>query len=70
MAGRPAVCGDDQNDAVIHRVVMAAVNGMTDFLRRERKRVPEEVVLKAQRLECLVFAGYASYFEGHEPPRL
>ena len=59
-----------KDNALIHRVVVSAVNGMTEFLTHERKRVPEEVVLKAQRLESLVFAGYDSYFEGHEPPGL
>ena len=59
-----------KQDALIHRVVASAVNGMTDFLTYERKRLPEEVVLKDQRLESLVFAGYDSYFEGHEPPAL
>lgn len=54
-----------KSDTMIHRVVVSAVNGMTDYLICERKRVPEEVVLKAQRLESLVFAGYDSYFEGH-----
>jgi hypothetical protein len=59
-----------KSDTMIHRAVVSAVNGMTDYLTSERKRVPEEVVLKAQRLESLVFAGYDSYFEGHEPPGL
>lgn len=59
-----------KDDSLIHRVVVSAVNGMTEFLTCERKRVPEEVVLKAQRLESLVFAGYDSHFEGHEPPGL
>jgi hypothetical protein len=59
-----------KNDAMIHRVVVCAVNSMTDYLTYERKRVPEEVVLKAQRLESLIFEGYDSYFEGHEPPGL
>jgi len=59
-----------KNDAMIHRTVVSAVNAMTDYLTCERKRVPEEVVLKAQRLESLVFAGYDSYFEGHEPSGL
>jgi hypothetical protein len=58
-----------KNDATIHRIVVSAVNGMTDYLTCERKRVPEEVVLKAERLESLVFAGHDS-FEGHEPPGL
>ena len=59
-----------QNDAMVHRSVVSAVNGMTDFLTCERKRVPEEVVLKAERLESLIFAGYDPEFEGHEPPGL
>ena len=59
-----------KNDAMIHRVVVSAVNGMTDCLTCERKKVPQEVVFKAQRLESLVFAGYDPYFEGHEPPGL
>jgi len=45
---------------LVHRAVVSAVNGRTDYLTCERKRVPEEVVLKAQRLESLVFAGYDS----------
>jgi hypothetical protein len=40
------------------------------LLDMRARRVPEEVVLKAQRLESLVFAGYDSYFEGCEPPGL
>jgi hypothetical protein len=59
-----------KNDAMIHRVVVRAVNGMTDYLTCERKRVPEEIVVKAQRLESLVFSGYDPYFEGDEPPGL
>ena len=59
-----------RNDAMIHRIVVRAVNGMTDYLTCERKRVPEEVVIKAQRLESILFAGYDCYFEGDEPPGL
>jgi hypothetical protein len=55
---------------MIHRVVVSAVNSMTDYLTCERKRLPDEVVLKAQRLESLVFTGYDSCFEGDEPPGL
>ena len=67
--GRPDG-GMRKKDVMLHRVVVSAVNGMTDYLECERKRVPEEVVLKAQRLESMVFAGYDSYSEGHEPPGL
>jgi hypothetical protein len=57
-----------KRDALIHRTVVSAVNGLTEFLMAERKRVPEQVVQDAQRLESLVFSGYDSYFEGDEPP--
>ena len=59
-----------KNDALIHRVVVRVINGLTDFLTCERKRVPEKVVWDAQRLESLVFSGYDSDFEGFEPPGL
>jgi hypothetical protein len=50
--------------------VVRVINGLTDFLTCERKRVPEKVVWDAQRLESLVFSGYDSDFEGFEPPGL
>jgi hypothetical protein len=59
-----------RDDALIHRAVASAVNGMIDYLTCERSRVAEEFVLKAQRLESLVCAGYDPYFEGYEPPGL
>jgi hypothetical protein len=59
-----------KRDPLIHRSVVSAVNGLTDFLMVERKRVPEGVIQDAQRLESLVFSGYDSYFEGDEPPGL
>jgi hypothetical protein len=54
-------------DALIHKSVAAAVNGLVDFLRAERKRVPNDVLRDAERLECLLFSGYDPYFEGDEP---
>ena len=59
-----------KRDPLIHRSVVEAVYGLTDFVMAERKRVPERVVRDAQRLESLVFDGYDSYFEGNEPPGL
>jgi len=50
--------------------VVSAVSGLMDFVMAERKRVPEQVVADAQRLESLVFDGYDSCFEGDEPPGL
>jgi len=40
-----------KRDALMHRVVVEAVNGLTDFLSVERKRVPEVVIRDAERLE-------------------
>ena len=59
-----------KRDLLIHRVVMSAVNGLTEFLTTERKRVPAQVLWDAQRLECLLFDGYDPHFEGDEPPGL
>ena len=44
-----------------------AVNGLTDFLEVERKRLPDHVLRDAERLECLLFSGYDPYFEGMNP---
>ena len=59
-----------KSDALIHRKVVEAVNGLTDFLSVERKRVPENVLYDDQRLESMLFAGYDCHFEGEEPPGL
>ena len=59
-----------KRDPLIHRAVLSAVNGLTNYLTVERKRVPEKVVWDAQRLESLLFSGYDSDFEGDEPPGL
>ena len=48
--------------------LVEAINGLTDFLRAERKRVPRDVLWEAERLECLVFSGYDPHFDGDEPP--
>jgi hypothetical protein len=57
-------------DALIHKSVAAAVNGLVDFLCAERKRVPNDVLRDAERLECILFSGYDPNFEGDEPPGL
>lgn len=59
-----------KRDPLIHRVVVEAANGLTEFLMQERKRVPGVVLRDADRLECIIFSGYDCYFEGDEPPRL
>ena len=58
------------SDPLIHRKVVGAVNGLSDFLEEERKRVPEQVLWDAERLECLLFSGYDPHFDGDEPPGL
>ena len=57
-------------EALIHKSVAAAVHGLVDFLSAERKRVTDEVLRDAERLECLLFSGYDPHFEGDEPPGL
>ena len=55
---------------LIHRSVVSAVNGLTEFLQAERKRTPGNVLRQAQRLECRLFSGFDPEFEGDEPPGL
>jgi hypothetical protein len=59
-----------KSDALIHRSLAAAVNGIVEFLGEERKRVPGDILLDAERLECLLFGGYDPHFVGDEPPGL
>jgi hypothetical protein len=59
-----------KGDPLIHRNVATAINGLTDFLEVERKRVPGDVLCEAERLECLLFGEYDPHFEGDEPPGL
>ena len=55
---------------MLHRNVVKAAHGLVEYLRSERKRVPDEVLLEAERLECLLFLGYDPHFDGYEPPGL
>jgi hypothetical protein len=59
-----------RHDQLIHRDVAKAINGLTEFLRLERKRVPGKILSEADRLECLFFDGFDPHFEGDEPPGL
>jgi hypothetical protein len=59
-----------KNDTKIHKNVVKAVNGLREFIQLERKRIPGDIVFQADRLECLLFAGYDPSFEGDEPPGL
>src|ERR1035437_3171491 len=53
-----------KNDPLIHREVVAAINGLREFLEVERKRIPGTIIADADRLESLLFSGYDPYFEG------
>lgn len=59
-----------RNDRMIHRDVVRSVNGLLSYLQVERKQVPGEVLAEADRLECLLSAGYDPHFDGDEPPGL
>jgi hypothetical protein len=59
-----------RKDKMLHRGVVQAINGLVEYLQSERKRVSDEVMLEAERLECLLFLGYDPHFEGDEPPGL
>ena len=58
------------DDAVVHKTVVRAVNGLREYLQLERKRVPGNILFEADRLECQFFAGYDPNFDGDEPPGL
>ena len=57
-------------DAMVHKSVVQAVNGLREFLQVERKRIPGDILFEADRLECQFFAGYDPSFDGDEPPDL
>ena len=38
-----------RKDEMLHRGVVQAVNGLVEYLQSERKRVPDEVLLEAER---------------------
>ena len=59
-----------RGDKMLHRSVVQAVNGLVEYLRSERKRELGDVLLEAERLECLLFLGYDPHFDGDEPPGL
>jgi hypothetical protein len=55
-----------KRDPLTHRSVVSAVKGLKDFVTAGRRRVPEQVVRDAERLESLLFSEYDPYFEGDE----
>ena len=59
-----------QDHSFIRREIVYVFHNLVDTLQSERKRIPGEVLWEAERLECLLFAGYDPHFEGDEPPGL
>jgi len=59
-----------RQDQLVRRDVAEAINGLTEHLRQERKRVPGKILFEADRLECLFFGGFDPNFEEDEPPDL
>src|SRR5437867_1926003 len=57
-------------DPMVHREVAKPINRLVDFLKVERRRVPDEVIGETSRLESLLFSGYDPHFDGDEPPGL
>jgi hypothetical protein len=61
---------ETEKDPLVHRKVVNVLNGLTDGLQARGKQIPGDVLAEADRLECLMFAGYDPYFDGDEPPGL
>jgi hypothetical protein len=59
-----------REDEMLHRNAVKAAHGLVEYLQCESKRVPDEVLLEAERLERLLFLGYDPHFDGDEPPGL
>jgi hypothetical protein len=62
--------GMTEGDPLIHRSVAGEISGLREYLELERKQVPGDILYEAERLHCLLFAGYDPHFEGDEPPDL
>jgi hypothetical protein len=59
-----------RDEPLVHRKVVQVVNGLTDSIKEGRDGIPNEVIEEADRLECLMFAGYDPHFDADEPPGL
>ena len=59
-----------RHDQLVRRDVAKTINGLTEQLRLERRRVPGRVLYEADRLECMLFEGFDPHFQGDEPPGL
>ena len=52
----------------LHRDVAREINGIREYLELQDFKTPGEILAKADRMEVILFSGYAPYFEGFEPP--
>ncbi|MBV8864931.1 MAG: hypothetical protein JO210_05965 [Acidobacteriaceae bacterium] len=59
-----------QGDSFVRMDIVRLFYHLAETLQSERKRIPAEVLWEAERLECLLFAGYDPHFKGDEPPGL
>ncbi|MDR3669205.1 MAG: hypothetical protein P4L36_00075 [Holophaga sp.] len=56
-----------KRNRLIHRSIAGMISKLVETLEMERKRVPEGILMDADRMECIIFAGYDPYFECDEP---
>jgi len=54
-------------EPLIHREVVNTINGLVEFLTVERERLPDAIILEANRLECLFFSGREPQLDGDDP---
>jgi len=52
----------------LHRDVASEISGLREFLQWEKFKSSGEALALADRMECMLFAGYDPYFDGVEPP--
>lgn len=52
----------------LHRDVAREIVGLCEYLALECYESPGEILAKADRMECMLFADRDPYFEGIEPP--
>lgn len=55
---------------LIHRNVAKEIAGFREYLMLDLFNTPGEALYIADRMECILFSGYDSFFEGDEPPGL
>lgn len=52
----------------LHRDVAREISGLREYLELECNKTPSEVLWRAERMACILFADYDPHFEGHEAP--